>query len=122
MTVNEASTPVNTAELEVLLPAATVNVLVEPLESLLDMQVGIFYPDGTYYYGLELCRQAEAPIVVEHDEIGFVGVCGSQDDSQLHEAAAYLANTLFVSGAGSAASAGGRGRGAGSVRRTQPDL
>jgi signal transduction histidine kinase len=96
MTINEVSTPVNIVELNVLLPTATLATLIEPFESLLNLRVGIFYPDGAAYYGLEVCRQAEVPIVVDHLEIGLVRVCGSHDDTGLYEAAAYLANTLSL--------------------------
>ena len=98
MTVNEVSSLVNTAELNALLPATTLAALVEPYESLLNVQVGIVDAEGVFYFGSEMCREIEMPIVVNHVEIGRVCVCGSQDDAKLHEAAAHLATMLGLLG------------------------
>ena len=96
MTINEASSLVNTAELNALLPAASLAAILEPIETILNIQVGIFDADGVFYYGFEMCHEIEMPIVVNHLEIGRVRVCGTQDDAKLHEAATYLANMLTL--------------------------
>lgn len=98
MTIKEPLTPVNSGELSVLLPLATLNELIESFEPLFKFQVAIFHPAGDLYYGFGACDQlvVAAPIVVDHREVGTVGVCATPDDEQAQEAAHYLARSLSL--------------------------
>ena len=99
MTLNDIWSPVNSGELRVLIPESVLNDVVQPFENLMALSVRIFTPDGGLYYGPEGDNRlpvVEVPIIVDHHEIGTLGIFDVADEPRARQAADYLANSLSI--------------------------
>ncbi|MAS35756.1 MAG: hypothetical protein CL610_17230 [Anaerolineaceae bacterium] len=100
MTFNELQIPVTNSLFSILLPESTLREVIEPLEKALSIQglIVVYDERGHQQYGHIPCDQpvVSAPIVVEHDEIGVVGVCYAQEQTDFQDITAYLARMLSM--------------------------
>jgi signal transduction histidine kinase len=98
MAINELRISVNNSMFSLLLPEATLQAVVEPLEELLGLQGMIFVNDahGNIRYGHRRYEHpaASSLIMVDGDAIGVVGICPPDDDPHFEQVADYLAQSL----------------------------
>ena len=98
MTVNELWTPVSSNELSTLLSRSLLDDLIRDFEKLFSIDVCIFDSQGNLFYGRETHQAPvfEAAILINHQEIGRVGIGDFGGTEQGAEAAMYLARSLSI--------------------------